>query len=82
MPRLTYDELDRAYRTALRRIAQLQQQRDGYRRALLTLKGRLFADTQTIDAEIVRLEREHGRTTLGHELDAIASGDVRVNPTP
>lgn len=77
MARLNYDELDREYRNALRRIAQLEHQRAAYRAALLTLKGRLFGNTQAIDATLEALEREHGRNTLGHDLNAIASRDVR-----
>lgn len=80
MPRLSYDELDAAYRSILRQCAQERARADAYRAALLTVKGRLFGDTQSIDAAVVRLEREHGRHTIGRELDAIASADVRVAP--
>ncbi len=82
MPRPSYDELDRAYRAALRRIVHERERGDAYRNALLATKGALFGATQSIDAAVMRLEREHREHQLGHDLDAIASSDVRVNPHP
>lgn len=72
MPPLSRDELDRAYRTLLRAHAQERARADAYRAELLTLKGRCFGITQSIDEAIVRLEREHRRQSIGRELDALA----------
>jgi hypothetical protein len=79
VPRLSYDELDREYRAALRRIAQLQGQRDAFRNALLKLKGRLLGTAHGIDDVCELLEREHREHQVGHEVGAIASADVRLN---
>lgn len=75
---ISYDQLDRSYRAALRLIAQLRAERDALERRLTVEMGRHLAGAQQIGVDLEACRREHRTQQLGHELDAIASSDVRI----
>lgn len=81
MSRLSYDQLDAAYRSLLRQCAQERARADACEKAFLSMRGKLLGLVQWIGDATELLDREHRRTIVGRELDAIASSDVRVTPS-
>ena len=78
MPRPSYDELDANYRTAIRIAVQQRTRAESAEAQLLHVTGRLLALVQQVETGLELSRREHERQTTGHELDALASSDVRI----
>lgn len=58
---LSYDDLNREYRAALKREVQLRNRTQDLEEVLLRMKGKLLMGIQKIDLELQRLAREDER---------------------
>lgn len=68
---LSYDELNREYRAALRREVQLRARVQDMENVLVRFKGKLLGDVQAIDYELERIAREDARHAIGHEISRL-----------